>query len=56
MAQSYTGPILGGKPDWARVPVARLESFHWEGESPYRPASFAQLCAGGGDLCAYVVV
>ena len=45
MAQSYTGPIFSGQPDWARVPIARLESFHWEKESPYRPASFAQLCA-----------
>ena len=30
MAQSYTGPIFSGQPDWARVPIARLESFHWE--------------------------
>lgn len=53
MAQSYTGPIFSGQPDWARVPIARLESFHWEKESPYRPASFAQLCAvrGEGILC-----
>ena len=36
MAQSYTGPIFSGQPDWARVPIARLESFHWEKESPYR--------------------
>ena len=26
MAQSYTGPIFSGQPDWARVPIARLES------------------------------
>lgn len=32
MAQSYTGPIFSGQPDWARVPIARLESFHWEKE------------------------
>lgn len=49
MAQSYTGPIFSGQPDWARVPIARLESFHWEKESPYRPASFAQLCAVRGE-------
>ena len=48
MAQSYAGPIFDGLPDWARVPIARLESFHWEGEAPYRPASFAQLCAVRG--------
>uniref|UniRef100_UPI003FEF4EFB carbohydrate-binding family 9-like protein n=1 Tax=Candidatus Fimivicinus sp. TaxID=3056640 RepID=UPI003FEF4EFB len=48
MAQSYAGPIFDGSPDWARVPIARLESFHWEGDAPYRPASFAQLCAVRG--------
>ena len=58
MAQSYTGPIFGGQPDWARVPVARLESFHWEGgiSLPPRLVCAALRCAGGGDLCAYVVV
>ena len=50
MAQSYTGPIFSGQPDWARVPIARLESFHWEKESPYRPASFAP-CGGREFLC-----
>lgn len=48
MERSYTGPIVSGSPDWGRIPAARLESFHWEGETPYRPASFAQLCAVRG--------
>ncbi len=48
MAQTYTGPIFDGQPDWGRVPSARLGNFHWEKEVPYRPAAFAQLCAVRG--------
>lgn len=48
MEPAYTGPICDGQPDWAKIPVAKLESFHWEGEGAYRPASFAQLCAVRG--------
>lgn len=49
MEPAYTGPICDGQPDWPRIPAARLESFHWEGEGAYRPASFAQLCAVRGE-------
>lgn len=50
MERSYFGPICDGQPDWARIPFARLESFHWEkAAGAYRPASFAQLCAVRGE-------
>lgn len=46
----YTAPIYEGGPCFETAPLARIDSFHWEGDPPYRPHSVARLCAvrGGG--------
>lgn len=53
MAQSYTGPIFSGQPDWARVPIARLESFHWEKNLLIAPPHLRSSapCGGREFLC-----
>lgn len=43
--ESYNTFIFDGLPQWDKVPVARISSFHWEKEKRYRPDSFAKLCA-----------
>ena len=49
----YKTSCFKSDPDWADVPVAAIASWHWEEGEIYRPPSFAQLCAIGGEgLCA----
>ncbi|HZJ78581.1 MAG TPA: carbohydrate-binding family 9-like protein [Clostridia bacterium] len=43
--KSYNTFIFDAIPLWDEVPVAKLSSFHWESENPYRPDSYAKLCA-----------
>ena len=41
----YPAPIYEGGPCFETAPIAQIDSFHWEGERPYRPRSVARLCA-----------
>lgn len=41
----YNTQIYAAFPGWQAVPSAPIDSFHWEATIPYRPQSFAQLCA-----------
>ena len=41
---TYQSICFSHAPDWARVPTAAIDSFHWEGETAFRPNSFFQLC------------
>lgn len=41
---TYRSFCFSHAPDWARVPVGSIASFHWEGETPFRPESRFQLC------------
>lgn len=46
MNNVYESFIFSSEPDWDCVPTAEIASFHWENpKNPYRPKSFAQLCA-----------
>lgn len=41
---AYETYIFADSPEWSAVPVARIDRFHWEGLSPYRPECYAKLC------------
>ncbi|HIR52853.1 MAG TPA: hypothetical protein IAB39_05575 [Candidatus Onthovicinus excrementipullorum] len=41
----YTAPLYEDGPCFETAPAARIASFHWEGEHPYRPISVGRLCA-----------
>lgn len=46
MSIAYNSRIFPEEPDWEIVPVAEINSFHWENEKrTYRPKSYAQFCA-----------
>lgn len=40
----YSTFIFHGFPKWENVATAKIEHWHWEGDEPFRPPSFAQLC------------
>lgn len=40
----YSSFIYQEIPSWENVPQAKIEHWHWEGDKPFRPSSFAQLC------------
>ena len=40
----YSSFVFSNSPKWACVPSAIIEHWHWEGDKPFRPFSFAQLC------------
>lgn len=42
--KTYQSLCFSHAPDWARVPVAAIDSFHWEAEAPFRPESRFRLC------------
>jgi hypothetical protein len=44
----YSSFIFTDSPHWENVPIAEINSWHWEGAEPFRPLSFAQLCAVSG--------
>lgn len=41
---AYRSSIFFDFPHWEDVPLGKIDSFHWENENPFRPASYAQLC------------
>lgn len=43
--KSYHSYIFERPIDWKDVPIAEINSFHWEADTPYRPKSYAQLAA-----------
>lgn len=45
---TYNSFIFDNYPNWEVVPAANISSFHWEGENPFCPPSFAQLCGVRG--------
>ena len=40
----YSSLIFHGSPQWENVPQAKIKHWHWEGDNPFRPISFVQLC------------
>lgn len=44
----YSSFIFHDFPRWENVPQAKIEHWHWEGDKPFRPPSFAQLCGVRG--------
>ena len=42
--KTYQSLCFSHAPDWARVPVGAIDSFHWETPPPFRPKSRFQLC------------
>ncbi len=48
MAQEYSSIVFREQIRWDEVPTAEIASFHWETGAPYRPKSYAQLCALAG--------
>lgn len=40
----YSSFIYYDSPLWKNVPQAEIEHWHWEGEKPFRPPTFAQFC------------
>lgn len=45
---TYSTFLFDGYPNWEAVPVAKINSFHWEGNNPFRPESTAQFCGVSG--------
>jgi hypothetical protein len=45
---NYSSLIFKSAPKWDCVPLAKIEHWHWEGDKPFRPSSFAQLCGVDG--------
>lgn len=46
--KNYNTFVFTSEPEWDRVPVASIDSFHWEKEKFVRPRSYAKLCAVEG--------
>ena len=46
--KTYNTFVFTSEPEWNRVPVASIDSFHWEKENFVRPRSYAKLCAVEG--------
>lgn len=46
--KNYNTFVFTSEPEWDRVPVASIDSFHWEKEIFVRPRSYAKLCAVEG--------
>lgn len=46
--KTYNTFVFTSEPEWDRVPVASIDSFHWEKEIFVRPRSYAKLCAVEG--------
>lgn len=44
----YSTFLFDDIPNWETVPLAEINSFHWEANKPFRPESFAQLCGVRG--------
>lgn len=46
--KTYNTFVFTSQPEWDKVPVASIDSFHWEKEIFVRPRSYAKLCAVEG--------
>lgn len=44
----YRTFLFDNLPKWEEVPIAKINSFHWEHVNPFRPESYAQLCGVRG--------